>query len=130
MDAHTVAEPAGCLARQPGDEEFALGAETFKLLADGTRLKILWALMQRAHSVGDLARQVGAQPAAVSQHLAKLRAAHLVRVRREGNRMYYDTDDAHVRHLVEQALSHTAHQLRAPTGLAAGRGEATVRTVA
>jgi DNA-binding transcriptional ArsR family regulator len=101
VDAHTVA--------QPGEEQFGLAAETFKLLADGTRLKILWALLQREHSVGDLARHVGAQPAAVSQHLAKLRAAHLVRVRREGNRMYYDADDAHVRHLVEQALRHTAH---------------------
>jgi DNA-binding transcriptional ArsR family regulator len=94
---------------QPGENQFGLAAETFKLLADGTRLKILWALLQREHSVGDLARQVGAQPAAVSQHLAKLRAAHLVRVRRDGNRMYYDADDAHVRHLVEQALRHTAH---------------------
>ncbi len=88
-----------------------MAAETFKLLADGTRLKILWSLMQGEHSVGELAREVGAQPAAVSQHLAKLRAAHLVRARREGTRMYYDADDAHVRHLVEQALRHAGHQV-------------------
>ncbi|MBO0693071.1 MAG: winged helix-turn-helix transcriptional regulator [Acidimicrobiaceae bacterium] len=100
MDAHTV-EP------EPG--QFALASETFKLLADPTRLRILWELLQEEHSVGDLARCVGAQPAAVSQHLARLRAAHLVRSRRQGNRMFYGADDAHVRHLVEETLRHGAH---------------------
>jgi DNA-binding transcriptional ArsR family regulator len=114
----------------PGDEQFGLASETFKLLADSTRLKILWALLQREHSVGDLARQVGAQPAAVSQHLAKLRAAYLVRVRREGNRMYYDADDAHVRHLVEQALRRTAHLVADRPGGGDQPGERPVRTVA
>lgn len=96
---------------EPGDEHFAAASETFKLLGDGTRLKILWALLDREHSVGDLAGRVGAQPAAVSQHLAKLRAARLVRARREGNRMYYVAADGHVRSLVEQTLRHATHLL-------------------
>ncbi len=93
----------------PDGERFELAVETFKLLADNTRLRILWALLHGEHSVGDLATHVGAQPPAVSQHLAKLRMARLVKVRREGNRLYYAADNSHVRHLVEQALFHTDH---------------------
>lgn len=95
--------------REPSDEQLALGVETFKLLADYTRLKILWALLHGEHSVNNLADHVGAQPSAVSQHLAKLRLARLVKVRRQGNRMFYAAQDAHVRGLVEQALFHADH---------------------
>jgi DNA-binding transcriptional ArsR family regulator len=94
---------------EPGDEQFGLAVETFKLLGDVTRLKILWALLHSEHSVGELAAHVEAHPPAVSQHLAKLRAARLVRVRRDGNRIFYAAENAHVRHLVEEALSHTEH---------------------
>ena len=59
--------------------------------------------------VNELAELVGAQPAAVSQHLAKLRLARLVRSRREGTRIFYVLDDAHVRRLVEEVLSHADH---------------------
>lgn len=56
-----------------------------------------------------MAGHVGATPANVSQHLAKLRLARLVRTRRVGNRIYYRAGDTHVRHLVEEALFHTGH---------------------
>jgi DNA-binding transcriptional ArsR family regulator len=86
-----------------------MAVETFKLLGDDTRLKIVWALLHGEHSVGELASHVGANPPAVSQQLAKLRAARLVRVRREGNRMVYAADNEHVLRLVQQALFHTDH---------------------
>ena len=60
-----------------------------KLLGDETRLRVIWALLEGEHSVNELAEVVGAQPAAVSQHLAKLRLARLVRSRREGTRIFY-----------------------------------------
>jgi DNA-binding transcriptional ArsR family regulator len=85
-----------------------------KLLGDETRLRVIWALLEGEHSVNELAEMVGAQPAAVSQHLAKLRLARLVRSRREGNRVYYVVDDAHVRNLVEVGLTHAAHDDRGP----------------
>src|ERR1700737_2370244 len=94
------------IEREPAEEDLALAVETFKLLADYTRLKILWALLHGEHSVSNLADHVGAQPSAVSQHLAKLRMARLVKVRREGNRMFYAAEDDHVLGLVEQALFH------------------------
>ncbi|MHB8466910.1 MAG: ArsR/SmtB family transcription factor [Acidimicrobiales bacterium] len=97
------------IEREPDDEQLDLAVETFKLLADNTRLRILWALLHGEHSVNNLADHVGAQASAVSQHLAKLRMARVVRVRRVGTHMFYAADDAHVRHLVEQALFHADH---------------------
>src|ERR1700737_3104180 len=94
---------------EPSPEQVELAVETLKLLADQTRLRILWALLHGEHSVNNLAAHVGAQPAAVSQHLAKLRMARLVKVRRQGNRMFYAAENAHVRQLVEQALFHVDH---------------------
>jgi DNA-binding transcriptional ArsR family regulator len=80
-----------------------------KLLADETRLQVICALLEDEHHVNELAELVGAQPATVSQHLAKLRLARLVRSRREGTRIYYVLDDAHVRRLVQEVLSHADH---------------------
>ena len=98
--------------QNPDTDQFGLAVETFKLLADNTRLRILWALLHGEHSVGDLADHVGAQAPAVSQHLAKLRMSRLVRVRKDGNRVFYAADNAHVRRLVEEALFHTDHVVR------------------
>jgi DNA-binding transcriptional ArsR family regulator len=91
------------------DAEFASAADMLKLLADETRLRIIWALLSSEHSVNELAELVGAQPAGVSQHLAKLRLARLVRTRRDGTRIYYVVDDVHVRRLVEDVLTHAGH---------------------
>src|SRR5690349_4973635 len=77
----------------PNDEQVHLAAEGFRLLADPTRIKILWALLQGESSVACLAELVGAAPTAVSQHLAKLRLAGLVRGRREGTLVHYSAAD-------------------------------------
>lgn len=90
-------------------EEFRSAVGMLKLLGDETRLRVIWSLLEAEHSVNELAELVGAQPAAVSQHLAKLRLARLVRSRREGNRVFYVVDDAHVRRLVEEVLTHADH---------------------
>ena len=90
-------------------EEIHSAVGMLKLLADETRLRVICALLEGEHPVNELAELVGAQPAAVSQHLAKLRLARLVRSRREGTRIYYVLDDAHVRRLVEEVLSHADH---------------------
>ncbi len=84
-------------------------ADVLKLVSEPTRLKILWALLHGEHSVGALAKHVEAQQAAVSQHLAKLRAAHIVKVRREGNTMYYLAENEHVRRMIKEALAHADH---------------------
>lgn len=93
----------------PTEEQAHLAAESFRLLADPTRIKILWALLQGESSVACLGELVGANPTVVSQHLAKLRLAGLVRGRREGTFVYYKAADVHVRHLLAEALSHADH---------------------
>ncbi|PYF99197.1 transcriptional regulator, ArsR family [Georgenia satyanarayanai] len=100
----------------PDDEHAQIAADRFRMLSDPTRVKILWALFQGESNVNTLAENVGATPASVSQHLAKLRLAGLVRTRREGTFVYYSATDTHVHRLLAESLSHAEHV----TGVAAG----------
>jgi len=93
----------------PSEKQANLAAESFQMLADATRVKLLWALLQGESSVTCLAELVGATPTAVSQHLAKLRLARLVMTRREGTFVYYSAADVHVRRLLDEALFHADH---------------------
>ncbi|MFI5606075.1 ArsR/SmtB family transcription factor [Amycolatopsis sp. NPDC051903] len=93
----------------PNDEQVHLAAESFRLLADPTRIKVLWALLQGESSVACLAELAGVTPTSVSQHLAKLRLAGLVKGRREGTFVFYSAADDHVRRLLAQALHHADH---------------------
>lgn len=93
----------------PEDPEVDVAVDAFRMLADRNRVKILWALLQGESSVNCLADLVGASSSAVSQHLAKLRLAGLVKVRREGTFAYYTAADEHVRRLLDEALFHADH---------------------
>ncbi|MBI1843665.1 MAG: winged helix-turn-helix transcriptional regulator [Actinobacteria bacterium] len=95
--------------REPSDEEFTAAANTLKLLADPTRLRVVWALLHGEHSVNDLADHVGVRAAAVSQHLAKLRLAGLVRTRRDGNNIFYAAQNEHIERLAAEALHQADH---------------------
>lgn len=79
------------------------------MLADATRVQILWALVAREMSVGDLAAHIGKPAPSVSQHLAKLRMARLVRTRRDGTTIHYSLDNDHVRQLVADAVFNAEH---------------------
>jgi DNA-binding transcriptional ArsR family regulator len=96
----------------PTAGEVAVATDAFRMLSDPTRIKLLWALLQGESSVSCLAELVGASPTAVSQHLAKLRWAKLVQVRREGTFAYYSAADDHVARLLAEAFSHADHQVR------------------
>jgi DNA-binding transcriptional ArsR family regulator len=109
-DTHTRSNLQG----MPTDEQVGFASDGFRMLADPTRIKILWALLQGESSVAHLAEIVGSAPTAVSQHLAKLRLAKLVRVRREGTFAFYSAVDEHVARLLTEALDHARHQEPAP----------------
>ena len=94
---------------EPPDEWFGSAVELLKAVAVEARLRILWALLHGEHSVNELADHVGANAAAVSQHLRQLRELGLVTTRRHGNFIYYSCDHAHVRALATEALSHAQH---------------------
>lgn len=95
----------------PSSEQFAAAASVFALLADQTRLHLLWVLAEGEADVTALAATTGAARTAVSQHLAKLRLAGLVQPRREGRRAVYSLTDGHLRRLVLEALSRADHQV-------------------
>jgi DNA-binding transcriptional ArsR family regulator len=91
------------------DDQVDLAVEVFRMLADGTRIRILWALVGRELSVNELATEVGKLPAAVSQHLAKLRMTRLVQTRREGTTVFYRLENDHIAQLVTDAVHHAEH---------------------
>ena len=95
--------------RRPDRDQIDLTVEVFRMLADGTRVELLWALLDNELPVNELAAMVGKPPAGVSQHLAKLRMARLVRTRRQGTQVFYRIENAHVRQLVQDALFHAEH---------------------
>ncbi|KQW10145.1 metalloregulator ArsR/SmtB family transcription factor [Streptomyces sp. Root369] len=64
-----------------------------KIVGGFQDLHIMWALSQGESDVTHLADRVGGALPAVSQHLAKLKLAGLVRSRREGRRQVYYVDD-------------------------------------
>jgi DNA-binding transcriptional ArsR family regulator len=83
--------------------------ETFEALADLTRARILYALIQQPLCVRDLAILVGVSESAVSHQLRFLRDRRLVKPRREGNVIYYAVDDHHVATLFKEADYHIDH---------------------
>jgi DNA-binding transcriptional ArsR family regulator len=85
---------------------------SFTLLADATRVRMLWELRDRELDVATLARMAGVRPTVASQHLSKLRLAGLVEATRDGRRMVYRLRGGHVRAVLAEALFHAEHQVR------------------
>ena len=106
-------------------ETASAAATSLALLADDTRLKILWTLMQGEHHVNALAEIVGANAPAVSQHLGKLRLAGMVSVRREGTYAYYRASDDHISRIVRLLVEHTSEELAAQAQVSALRARTT-----
>ena len=84
---------------------------SFALLADPTRVRLLWALREDDTDVATLAKIAGCRPTVASQHLSKLRFAGLVEGNRDGRRVVYRLRGAHVRSLLTEALFHADHQV-------------------
>lgn len=91
------------------EDQVDLAVEIFRMLADATRVRLLWALLDDELSVNDLATMIGKPPASVSQHLAKLRMARLVHARRDGTFIFYRVENDHIRQLIRDAISHADH---------------------
>jgi len=81
-------------------------AGRFGLLASPMRLHIVWLLAQQDMDVGALAEAVGGSLPAVSQQLAKLKLAGLVRSQRDGRRQVYVVDDPALVAMVRLAFEH------------------------
>lgn len=95
----------GRTALLPSGEYRAL-ADIFQVLADPSRAKIVYSLLNQELCTCDLAAIADISESAVSQHLKVLRRLRLVRSRRDGKIIYHSLDDGHIRTLLEVCLEH------------------------
>jgi DNA-binding transcriptional ArsR family regulator len=96
MQADAIAETVSPLEAK-ADEV----AATLAAMANPKRLLVLCTLLAGEKSVGDLAEIVRLSPAALSQHLGKMRALRLVATRRDGQTIFYSLASPEVRALLE-----------------------------
>lgn len=94
------------LEGMPEEEMLYDLADLFKVFADTTRIKILFALMDGPQCVNDIAQLIGATQTAVSHQLRILKQAHLVKFLREGKNVFYSLSDDHVYTMLAQGLTH------------------------
>lgn len=106
-----VVSRPGDVPALPSKEHARAAAAAFALLADPTRLKILWLVSADELDVTTLVSRVGAKQPAVSQHLAKLRLSGLVDMRRTRGQVFYRARDLSVRTLITAALLYADHRL-------------------
>jgi DNA-binding transcriptional ArsR family regulator len=97
---------AGLRPRLLAERQAAELADTFAVLGDPTRVRLVDALSHRELCVSDLADVVGLTESAVSHQLRLLRSLRIVRARRAGRLVYYQLDDAHIRTLLDQGRRH------------------------
>lgn len=97
---HTHLHPQGEI---PTPEQVA---DFFRVLGDGTRVRILMLLSAGEMRVGTLAEGVGMSLSAVSHQLRILRGASLIAARREGKGVFYRLADDHVHTILDMTLEH------------------------
>ena len=90
----------------PDDELIYDLAEFFKVFADSTRMKIIYALMNEELCVCDIAAIVGTTQSAISHQLRILKQSKLVKYRKDGKIVYYSLDDEHIAEIVKKGREH------------------------
>lgn len=90
----------------PEDNHLTVIAETYRLLGDPTRLKIVLTCLDGPIAVGDIAKATGASQSLVSHHLRLLRAARLVRGTRHNKQVLYQLADEHIARMLTDMAEH------------------------
>lgn len=91
-----------------GEDQVVELAETFRLMSDPTRLRIILACLDAPAAVGDMADRLGISDSLVSHHLRLLRAARLLQADRRGRQVFYAVGDHHVRSMLTDMTDHVA----------------------
>lgn len=94
----------------PSDSQIAIIAETYRLLGDPTRLRVLLACLNAPMAVSDIATTVNASQSLVSHHLRLLRGARLVRGTRRNRQVFYEAADEHVAHMLTDMIEHAMEE--------------------
>ncbi len=98
------------LKEMPNENMFLNLADTFKLIGDNTRCKILYVLDKNEMCVGDIANILDMTKSTISHQLAILRRSGIVRCRKIGKEVLYKLDDEHITKLYEVAVEHILHR--------------------
>ena len=89
------------------DEELLYDlADLFQIFSDTTRIKILFSLMGKELCVVEIAQATMSTQSAVSHQLRILKAARLVRFRRDGRNIMYTLADDHIYMMLAQGMNH------------------------
>jgi ArsR family transcriptional regulator, lead/cadmium/zinc/bismuth-responsive transcriptional repressor len=81
-------------------------AELFRAFSDTSRVRILYAIIERDMNTTQLAELIGITESAISHHLRGLRQMHIVQARRDGKEVYYSVIDPHIVALFQQGVGH------------------------
>ena len=96
--------------QMPDENMFLNLADTFKLIGDNTRCKILYALDKQEMCVADIANILDMTKSSISHQLAILRRSGIVRCRKDGKEVLYKLHDEHITQLFEVAVEHIIHR--------------------
>ena len=83
----------------------------FKLLADKTRLEILFALEHRSMCVSEFVEVLGFSQSLISHQLKVMRDSNIVSTNRKGNKIYYTLADEHIKSLLCIAKEHASEKV-------------------
>ena len=95
----------------PGPELLEAAAGTLRMLAEPTRLHLLWQLSNGPKTVTELTADATVSRTVVSQHLAKLRLSGLVDTRKDGRHVIYSLHDGHLVRLIRETINHADHRI-------------------
>ncbi|MBQ6431014.1 MAG: winged helix-turn-helix transcriptional regulator [Oscillospiraceae bacterium] len=90
----------------PDEEKLFEMAELFKVFADSTRIRVLYAMFEQEMNVSQICEKVEMSISAVSHQLRLLKQSRLVKCRREGRKAYYMLADDHVKTIIGMAKEH------------------------
>jgi len=107
-DCHAIHEDVVERVRDamPDSNDFYNLANLYKMFADSTRVRILWALSREEMCVCDLAVLLGMTKSAISHQLKSLRLTNLVKYDKQGKIVYYSLADDHIKDIFEKGFEH------------------------
>lgn len=103
-DATGTVEVAG----STDSDALTRATDIFKALSNPLRVGIVRELARGDRAVHELVDALAVAQPRISEHLAILRGARLVRAERHGRSVSYHLVDEHVAHIVEDAVVHAA----------------------
>ena len=106
MNEHMCNKNNDLISQLPNEDFIYDLADFFKVFADSTRMKIIYALMEEELCVCDIANIVQTTQSAISHQLRILKQSKLVKYRKEGKVVYYSLDDEHISQIVKKGREH------------------------